>query len=123
MIDVCESNMVSKEDFLPEHVWIIQPLDAKSKRLPLTRVQIEGEFEKVITKAAIKPAELSQDLYLMGNRAAKLIEEKKLVNKIPNVSITRNQDEENAEVKDENQFLESKEKILTRDENEKEKSE
>ena len=35
----------------------------------------------------------------------------------------RNQAKENAEVKDKNQFLESKGKILTRDENEKEKDE
>ena len=36
--------------------------------------------------------------------------------------ITWNQAEGNAEVKDKNQFLESYEKILTRNENEKEKS-
>ena len=37
--------------------------------------------------------------------------------------ITRNQDDENAKVKDENQFLKSKKKVLTPDENAKEKSE
>ena len=52
---------------------------------------------------------------------AKLIKEKKLVINSHNVMITRNQDEENAELKGEN--LEFKEKILTREENEKEKGE
>ena len=75
----------------------------------------------MVTKASIKPANLSQGFYFMRNRTAKLIKEEKLVINPLNVMITRNQDEENPEVKDENQFLEFKEKILTRDENEKEK--
>ena len=58
----------------------------------------------------------------MENWTAKLIEKKLVVNSLNGMK-TRNQDEENAEVKDENQFLESEEKILTQDENEKEKGE
>ena len=58
----------------------------------------------------------------MENWTAKLIEKKLVVNSLNGMK-TRNQDEENAEVKDENQFLESEEKILTQDENEKEKVE
>ena len=77
ILDVCESDMVSVEDLLPENVWIRQPLDASCKCLPLARIAIETDCGTIITKAAVKPAEVSQGYYLMGNTTAKLIEEKR----------------------------------------------
>ena len=76
-LDVCESDMVTVDDLFPENVWILQPLDASCKCLPLARIVIEMDCGTIITKASVKPAEVSEGYYLMGNATAKLIEEKR----------------------------------------------
>ena len=75
--NVFEPDMVSVDDLLPENVWVRQPLDVSSKNLPLVRIVIETNCGTIITKAAVKPAEVNQVYYLMRNNTAKLIEEKR----------------------------------------------
>ena len=90
LIDICEASMVNIDDILPENVWVKQPLDESCKSLPLAKIVIEGDFGVVVTKAAIRPSNLDQNLYLMGNYTSKLIEEaSKKINHV-NAVQTRN---------------------------------
>ena len=65
--------MLSVDDLIPENVWVHQPLDASCKNLPLVRIVIETDCGTIITKAAVKPTEMTQGYYLMGNATAKLM--------------------------------------------------
>ena len=57
--------MVNMDDILPENVSVKQPLDEACKCLPLAKIVIEGDFGVIETKAAIRPSNLDQNLYLM----------------------------------------------------------
>ena len=76
-VDLCESSMISHGNLLPENVWIKQPFDATCRCLPFAKTVIEGDLKKMEIKATVKPADITQGLYLMGNRTTKFIEEQK----------------------------------------------
>jgi len=90
-IDICVRSWVRAVDFTGEVTWVRQPLDKKSKRLPLARVVIEGDFGRVVTKAAIKADDLDQGFYLLGNKTAQLIEKMKQKPIPVNSVVTRSQ--------------------------------
>lgn len=72
-IDVICESQVPKELLTGEVTYIRQPLDLTARRVQLARVQIEGEFGKINTKAAVIGKGFGQSRYLLGNRTAELI--------------------------------------------------
>jgi len=72
-IDLTSSIYAPKHTFTGEVVWIRSPLESYARCLPLARVVLEGDFGKVVTKAAVVEKQLDQNRYLLGNRTAELI--------------------------------------------------
>ncbi|GBM18741.1 hypothetical protein AVEN_129274-1, partial [Araneus ventricosus] len=77
-IDLVSRRYVKPEFYCGENIWVKQPLDEHYISLPLAIVEISGEFGKVRTKAAVFADSLDQGRYILGNRTAALIEEKKM---------------------------------------------
>ncbi|GBM17983.1 hypothetical protein AVEN_82667-1 [Araneus ventricosus] len=90
-IDLVSLNHINSEDLTGETVWNKQPLDKNLTCLPLAKIELQSpEFGKIVTKAAVLDAHLDNDIYLLGNRSAKLIgEQRKAPNS--NVIVTRDQ--------------------------------
>ncbi|GBM03940.1 Retrovirus-related Pol polyprotein from transposon 17.6 [Araneus ventricosus] len=76
-IDLVSRRYVKPEFYCGENIWVKQPLDEHYISLPLAIVEISGEFGKVRTRAAVFADSLDQGRYILGNRTAALIEEKK----------------------------------------------
>lgn len=64
---------VNSQDCTREVNWVRQHLENECKLLPLVRVDMEGEFGRILTKDAIKADELDQRYYLMSNKTSQLI--------------------------------------------------
>ncbi|GBL74286.1 hypothetical protein AVEN_235280-1 [Araneus ventricosus] len=77
-IDLVSRRYVKQEFYCGENIWVKQPLDEHYISLPLAIVEISGEFGKVRTKAAVFADSLDQGSYILGNKTAVLIEEKKV---------------------------------------------
>ncbi|GFT73970.1 retrovirus-related Pol polyprotein from transposon 297 [Trichonephila clavipes] len=70
---VC-AKYINPSSFSGENVWIKQPLSRELVCLPLTVVEISGNFGTVQTKAAVCGNHLNQHgRYLLGNKTAELI--------------------------------------------------
>ena len=74
-IDLCDRGWVNNENLLGEITWVRSPLDEQSICPPLDRVILEGDFGRIITKAAVRPAHLDQNYYLLSYKTAKLIKQ------------------------------------------------
>ena len=74
-IDLCDNGWVNNEDLLDEVTSVRSPLDEQCICLPLAWVIIESYFGRIITKAAVRPAHLDQNYYLLGNKTAEFIKQ------------------------------------------------
>ncbi|GFS56332.1 retrovirus-related Pol polyprotein from transposon 297 [Trichonephila clavipes] len=74
-IDVCSRSWINEDDLLGEYVWLKRPLDEICHFLPLTKIKIKTKKGEFYTKAAIKQDSSDNDLYLLGNRTAELLED------------------------------------------------
>ncbi|GFT77197.1 integrase_H2C2 domain-containing protein [Trichonephila clavipes] len=73
-IDVCSRSWINENDLLGEHVWLKSPLDEICHCLPLAKIKIKTKKGEFFTKAAIKQESSDNDLYLLGNRTAEMLE-------------------------------------------------
>ncbi|GFW29261.1 retrovirus-related Pol polyprotein from transposon 297 [Trichonephila clavipes] len=73
-IDVCSRSWINEKDLLGEYVWLKSPLDEICHCLPLAKIKIKTKKGEFYTKAAIKQDSSDNDLYLLGNRTAELLE-------------------------------------------------
>ncbi|GFS53092.1 integrase_H2C2 domain-containing protein [Trichonephila clavipes] len=73
-IDVCSRSWINENDLLGEYVWLKSPLDEICHCLPLAKIKIKTKKGEFYTKAAIKQDSSDNDLYLLGNRTAELLE-------------------------------------------------
>ncbi|GFY14912.1 retrovirus-related Pol polyprotein from transposon 17.6 [Trichonephila clavipes] len=73
-IDVCSLSWINENDLLGEYVWLKSPLDEICHCLPLAKIKIKTKKGEFYTKAAIKQDSSDNDLYLLGNRTAELLE-------------------------------------------------
>ncbi|GFW04655.1 uncharacterized protein TNCV_3897071 [Trichonephila clavipes] len=73
-IGVCSRSWISENDLLCEYVWLKSPLDEICHCVPLAKIKIKTKKGEFYTKAAIKQDSCDNDLYLLGNRTAELIE-------------------------------------------------
>ncbi|GFT82017.1 integrase_H2C2 domain-containing protein [Trichonephila clavipes] len=74
-IDVCSRSWINENDLLGEYVWLKSPLDEICHCLPLAKIKIKKRRkESFYTKAAVKQDSSDNDLYLLGNRTAELLE-------------------------------------------------
>ncbi|GFX84606.1 retrovirus-related Pol polyprotein from transposon 412 [Trichonephila clavipes] len=73
-IDVCSRSWINEDDLLGEYVWLKSPLDEICHCLPLAKIKIKTKKGEFYTKAAIKQDSSDNDLYLLGNRTAELLE-------------------------------------------------
>ncbi|GBM63175.1 hypothetical protein AVEN_185554-1 [Araneus ventricosus] len=90
-IDLVSSNHINSEDLTGETALIKQPLDKNLTCLPLAKIELQiPELGKIVTKAAVLDAHLDNDIYLLGNRSAQLIEEQRKTSNL-NVVVTRGQ--------------------------------
>ncbi|GBN57268.1 hypothetical protein AVEN_257600-1 [Araneus ventricosus] len=88
-IDLVSRNHINSEDLTGETVLIKQPLDKNLTCLPLAKIELQSpELGKIVTKAAGLDAHLDNDIYLLGNRSAQLIEEQRKTSNL-NVVVTR----------------------------------
>ncbi|GFV76129.1 retrovirus-related Pol polyprotein from transposon 297 [Trichonephila clavipes] len=76
-IDVCSRSWINEDDLLGEYVWLKSPLDEICHCLPLAKIKIKTKKGEIYTKAAIKQDSSDNDLYLLGNRTAELLEDVK----------------------------------------------
>ncbi|GFX16311.1 retrovirus-related Pol polyprotein from transposon 412 [Trichonephila clavipes] len=74
-IDVCSRSWINENDLLGEYVWLKSPLDEICHCLPLAKIKIKTKKGEFYTKAAIKQDSSDNDLYLLGNRTAELLED------------------------------------------------
>ncbi|GFS95718.1 hypothetical protein TNCV_251141 [Trichonephila clavipes] len=74
-IDVCSRSWINEDDLLGEYVWLKSPLDEICHCLPLAKIKIKTKKGEFYTKAAIKQDSSDNDLYLLGNRTAELLED------------------------------------------------
>ncbi|GFX86805.1 retrovirus-related Pol polyprotein from transposon 412 [Trichonephila clavipes] len=75
-MDVCSRSWINEDDLLGEYVWLKSPLDEICHCLPLAKIKIKTKKGEFYTKAAIKQDSSDNDLYLLGNRTAELLEKK-----------------------------------------------
>lgn len=94
-IDVCARSWVEEGDLLGEYVWLKQPLDEDFRCLPLAKIKIKGEKGEFFTKAAIKPDNLDNGVYLLGNRTAALMVENERGLSLINAVVTRSESRRN----------------------------
>ncbi|GFU96492.1 retrovirus-related Pol polyprotein from transposon 412 [Trichonephila clavipes] len=73
-IDVGSRSWINENDLLGEHVWLKSPLDEICHCLPLAKIKIKTKKGEFFTKAAIKQESSDNDLYLLGNRTAEMLE-------------------------------------------------
>ncbi|GFV09745.1 retrovirus-related Pol polyprotein from transposon 17.6 [Trichonephila clavipes] len=73
-IDVCSRSWINEDDLLGEYVWLKSQLDEICHCLPLAKIKIKTKKGEFYTKAAIKQDSSDNDLYLLGNRTAELLE-------------------------------------------------
>ncbi|GFX89440.1 retrovirus-related Pol polyprotein from transposon 17.6 [Trichonephila clavipes] len=88
-IDVCSWSWINENDLLGEYVWLKSPLDEICHCLPLAKIKIKVKKGKFYTKAAIKQDSSDNDLYLLGNRTAELLESNKQGVQLVNAVVTR----------------------------------
>ncbi|KFM69716.1 Retrovirus-related Pol polyprotein from transposon 17.6, partial [Stegodyphus mimosarum] len=69
-IDVICKKYITPSMLTGETVWVKQPFDESPICLPLAHVEIEAEFGRILTKAAVIRNELDQGRYILGNRTA-----------------------------------------------------
>ncbi|GBN06840.1 hypothetical protein AVEN_147313-1 [Araneus ventricosus] len=90
-IDLVSRNHINSEDLTGETVLIKQPLDKNLTCLPLAKIELQSpELGKIVTKAAVLDAHLDNNIYLLGNRSAQLIEEQRKTPTL-NAVVTRSQ--------------------------------
>ncbi|GFT86958.1 CCHC-type domain-containing protein [Trichonephila clavipes] len=73
-IAVCPWSWINENDLLSEKVRLKSPLDKICHCLPLSKIKIKTKKGEFPTKAAIKQDSSENDLYLLGNRTAELLE-------------------------------------------------
>ncbi|GFU19761.1 retrovirus-related Pol polyprotein from transposon 412 [Trichonephila clavipes] len=88
-IDVCSRSWINKDDLLGEYVWLKSPLDEICHCLPLAKIKIKTKKGEFYTKAAIKQDSSDNDLYLLGNRTAELLESDEQGVHLVNAVVTR----------------------------------
>ncbi|GFW48371.1 retrovirus-related Pol polyprotein from transposon 412 [Trichonephila clavipes] len=72
-----------------EYVWLKSPLDEICHCLPLAKIKIKTKKGEFYTKAAIKQDSSDNDLYLLGNRTAELLESNEQGVQLVNAVVTR----------------------------------
>ncbi|GFW43762.1 retrovirus-related Pol polyprotein from transposon 297 [Trichonephila clavipes] len=88
-IDVCSRSWINQNDLLGEYVWLKSPLDEICHCLPLAKIKIKTKKGEFYTKAAIKQDSSDNDLYLLGNRTAELLESDEQGVQLVNAVVTR----------------------------------
>ncbi|GFS61530.1 retrovirus-related Pol polyprotein from transposon 17.6 [Trichonephila clavipes] len=88
-IDVCSRSWINENDLLGEYVWLKSPLDEICHCLPLAKIEIKTKKGEFYTKAAIKQDSSDNDLYLLGNRTAELLESDEQGVHLVNTVVTR----------------------------------
>ncbi|GFW39074.1 retrovirus-related Pol polyprotein from transposon 17.6 [Trichonephila clavipes] len=88
-IDVCSWSWINENDLLGEYVWLKSPLDEICHCLPLAKIKIKTKKGEFYTKAAIKQDSSDNDLYLLGNRTAELLESDEQGVHLVNAVVTR----------------------------------
>ncbi|GFX55792.1 hypothetical protein TNCV_3428631 [Trichonephila clavipes] len=88
-IDVCSRSWINENDLLGEYVWLKSPLDEVCHCLPLAKIKIRTKKGEFYTKAAIKQDSSDNDLYLLGNRTAELLESDEQGVHLVNAVVTR----------------------------------
>ncbi|GFW99888.1 integrase_H2C2 domain-containing protein [Trichonephila clavipes] len=88
-IDVCSRSWINENDLLGEYVWLKSPLDEICHCLPLAKIKIKTKKGEFYTKAAIKQDSSDNDLYLLGNRTAELLESDEQGVHLVNAVVTR----------------------------------
>ncbi|GFV25850.1 retrovirus-related Pol polyprotein from transposon 412 [Trichonephila clavipes] len=88
-IDVCSRSWINEDDLLGEYVWLKSPLDEICHCLPLAKIKIKTKKGEFYTKAAIKQDSSDNDLYLLGNRTAELLESDEQGVHLVNTVVTR----------------------------------
>ncbi|GFW58201.1 hypothetical protein TNCV_2633751 [Trichonephila clavipes] len=71
------------------YVWLKSPLDEICHCLPLAKIKIKTKKGEFYTKAAIKQDSSDNDLYLLGNRTAELLESNEQGVHLVNAVVTR----------------------------------
>ncbi|GFW02730.1 retrovirus-related Pol polyprotein from transposon 17.6 [Trichonephila clavipes] len=92
-IDVCSRSWINEVDLLGEYVWLKSPLDEICHCLPLAKIKIKTKKREFYTKAAIKQDSSDNDLYLLGNRTAELLESDEQGVHLVNAVVTRREDD------------------------------
>ncbi|GFV61435.1 retrovirus-related Pol polyprotein from transposon 17.6 [Trichonephila clavipes] len=92
-IDVCSRSWINEDDLLGEYVWLKSPLDEICHCLPLAKIKIKTKKGDFYTKAAIKQDSSDNDLYLLGNRTAELLESNEQGVHLVNAVVTRREDD------------------------------
>ncbi|GFV84213.1 retrovirus-related Pol polyprotein from transposon 17.6 [Trichonephila clavipes] len=88
-IDVCSWSWINENDPLGEYVWLKSPLDEIFHCLPLAKIKIKTKKGEFYTKAAIKQDSSDNDLYLLGNRTAELLESNEQGVQLVNAVVTK----------------------------------
>ncbi|GFX68058.1 retrovirus-related Pol polyprotein from transposon 412 [Trichonephila clavipes] len=88
-IDVCSRSWINEDDLLGEYVWLKSPLDEICPCLSLAKIKIKTKKGEFYTKAAIKQDISDNDLYLLGNRTAELLESDEQGVHLVNAVVTR----------------------------------
>ncbi|GFX38748.1 retrovirus-related Pol polyprotein from transposon 412 [Trichonephila clavipes] len=88
-IDVCSRSWINEHDLLGEYVWLKSPLDEICHCLPLAKIKIKTKKGEFYTKAAIKQDSSDNDLYLLGNRTAELLESNEQGVQLVNAVVTK----------------------------------
>ncbi|GFS50097.1 retrovirus-related Pol polyprotein from transposon 412 [Trichonephila clavipes] len=104
-IDVCSRSYINKDDLLGEYVWLKSPLNEICHCLPLAKIKIKTKKGEFYTKAAIKQDSSDNDLYLLGNRTAELLESDEQGVHLVNTVVTRSKQKRfsNEKVKEANE--------------------
>ncbi|GFW84672.1 retrovirus-related Pol polyprotein from transposon 297 [Trichonephila clavipes] len=88
-IDVCSRSWINEHDLLGVYVWLKSPLGEICHCLPLAKIKIKTKKGEFYTKAAIKQDSSDNDLYLLGNRTAELLESNEEGEQLVNAVVTR----------------------------------
>ncbi|GFU72754.1 uncharacterized protein TNCV_3729271 [Trichonephila clavipes] len=88
-IDVCSRSWINENDLISEYVGLKSPLDEICNCLPLAKIKIKTKKGEFYTKAAIKQDSSDNDLYLLGNRTAELLESDEQGVHLVNAVVTR----------------------------------
>ncbi|GFX02117.1 retrovirus-related Pol polyprotein from transposon 297 [Trichonephila clavipes] len=92
-IDFCSWSWINENDLLGEYVWLKSPLDEICHCLPLAKIKIKTKKGEFYTKAAIKQDSSDNDLYLLGNRKAELLESNEQGVQLINAVVTKREDD------------------------------